>query len=241
VPTAHRIPVTDDESVAAVRHAPDPGTATDDWLVFCHGLRSDKSGSYEGRCERAVAEGFDAIRFDFRGCGEADGAFADATLSARIADLRAVVSYFGVDSATLFGSSFGGAVALHAAREDWLDAAAIATRAPVTDAGAFDDYRAVVEREGAYTFDSGERIDARFLDDFAAYHFEDVAATLDCPVAIFHGASDDSVPVADSFRAARALETDVLLQKYAGEGHRFSRAAEARMRDHLFDWLARQA
>ena len=229
--TEHVVPVTADQSVAAVHHE----AGTGDWLFFCHGFLSDKTGSYEGRCREAVERGFDAVRFDFRGCGESDGDFVDSTLTSRIADLETVLDFFDPDAFVLFGSSFGGAVAFHAAvGDDRVDA--VATRAPVTY-GAFDDLRATVEAEGEVRFDDERAVDARFLDDLGRHDFADVEVGLDCPVAIFHGDDDESVAIEDSFRAAENLGVDVLLQKYVGEGHRFSREAEARMREQLFDWL----
>ena len=229
--TEHDVPVTADQAVAAVHHE----AGTGDWLFFCHGFLSDKTGSYEGRCREAVEHGYDAVRFDFRGCGESDGDFAESTLSARIADLEAVVEYFVPGSYVLFGSSFGGAVAFHAAvGDDRVEA--VATRAPVTY-GAFDDLRATVEAAGEVRFDGERHIDVRFLDDLDRHDFADVETGLDCPVAIFHGADDESVAIEDSFRAAESLGVDVLLQKYVAEGHRFSREAEARMRRATFEWL----
>jgi len=59
------------------------------------------------------------------------------------------------------------------------------------------------------------------------------------PVAIFHGAADESVPLAHSLEATGDLATDVLLRSFRDEGHRFSEAAEDRLQDALFDWLAR--
>jgi pimeloyl-ACP methyl ester carboxylesterase len=231
--TEHVVPVEGDRALSAVHHEAG-GNA---WIVFCHGFLSDKTGSYEGRCREAVERGYDAVRFDFRGCGESDGAFAESTLSARIADLEAVLDYFDPDSCVLFGSSFGGAVAFHAAvGDDRVEA--VATRAPVTY-GAFDDVRATVETEGEVRFDDGRTIDARFVDDLDGHDFGDVAAGLGCPAAIFHGDDDASVAIADSFRAAEDLGVDVFVQKYVGEGHRFSREAEARMRRAMFEWLDR--
>lgn len=230
--TEHDIPVNGGESVAAVHHEAGSG----DWLVFCHGFRSDMTGSYEGRCRAAVEDGYEAVRFDFRGCGESDGAFPAATLSARIEDLEAVLEYFAPDAVVLFGSSFGGAVAFHAAVDDDR-VEALATRAPVTY-DALDDLRATVEAEGEVCFDDGRRIDTRFLEDLDRYDFADVATGLDCPAAIFHGDADESVAIDESFRAAETLDVDVLLQTYVDEGHRFSRAAEERMREQLFDWLS---
>lgn len=237
MPSRHEIPVTgpEDEAVVAVHHetAPEP----DGWLVCCHGFLSDKSGSYEGRCERAVEEGYHGVRFDFRGCGESDGAFRDATLSSRIADLNAVLDYFDPDSCVLFGSSFGGKVAFHTAADDRVEA--VATRAPVTDrARGFEEARETVERDGECRLGSGRRIDERFFEDLGGYSFGDVAETIDVPVAIFHGTTDDSVAVDGSFEAAERIDGDVLVQTFDGEGHRFSESAERRLRAQLFDWLA---
>ncbi|TMT86858.1 alpha/beta hydrolase [Haloterrigena sp. H1] len=236
----HRVPITGAETgtdtepptVAAVHHEAE----SDHWLVFCHGLRSDKSGSYEQRCRRAVDAGYNAVRFDCRGCGESDGTFIESTLEARLTDLRHVVDYFDPDSYVLFGSSFGGKVALHTAAVDDR-VTAVATRAPVTTAGTFDEYRATVERDGEWTFDTGERLDHRFFDALDRHPFDDVVATLSVPVAIFHGSDDAVVDPADSFDTAKRLETDVCLERFAGEGHRFSRAGERRLRDRLFGWL----
>jgi pimeloyl-ACP methyl ester carboxylesterase len=243
----HTIPVADGESLVAVHHpAPDPAA---DWFVCCHGFASDRTGSYEGRCERAVAEGYHGIRFDFRGCGDADGAFAAATLSARIADLRAVLDHLVPDegSVVLFGSSFGGKTALHAAagggpRGDGTPderVTAVATRAPVTHGRAFDPLAEAVRAQGEVEYAPGFPVDERLVDDLAGYDFGDVADRLDVPVAVFHGRDDDSVPLADSLDAVGALDTDAALWAVADEGHRFSREAEAQMRDRLFDWLAR--
>lgn len=234
MPTNHRVSVASDERIAAVHHE----AASTEWIVFCHGLISDKTGSYEGRCRRAAAEGFNAVRFDFRGCGESDGTFVDQTLSSRIEDLAAVVEYFDPASYTVFGSSFGGKVAFHTATtDDRVDA--VVTRAPVTYNRTFDELRTEVAAAGEFQYDTGHRVDDRFFDDLDQYEFTAVEAALDRPVTIVHGGTDESVAPEHSYRAAERLDTDVLLLKFADEGHRFSRAAEAGLRDAMFDWLAR--
>jgi pimeloyl-ACP methyl ester carboxylesterase len=231
--THHRIPVDGEETVDAVAHTAE----SDEWLVCCHGFVSDKSGSYESRCLRAVDEGYNAVRFDFRGCGDSSGEFVDQTLGSRLDDLRAVLDYFERDTYVVFGSSFGAKVAFHAAVADDR-IRAVAGRAPVTDNRAFDDVRAVVEREGVYRYDTGQTIDRRFFDDLDRYPFDRVTATLDIPVALFHGGADQHVPLSDSLDAAADFETSVLLQTFPTEGHRFSESAETRLRRQLFDWLA---
>jgi pimeloyl-ACP methyl ester carboxylesterase len=233
VTTRHRVPVEGGESVVAVHHS----APSDRWLVCCHGFLSDKSGSYERRCRRAAREGYNAVRFDFRGCGESDGAFRDQTLGDKLADLAAVLAHFEAAPAALFGSSFGGKVALHAATGDDR-VVAVATRAPVTYNRALDRYRRVVAADGVCRFDDGRAVDDRFFTALESYPFQRVTDTVDVPVAIFHGTGDDSVAVGDSFDAARALPVDVLLETFAGEGHRFSDRAEAELLSRLFDWLS---
>lgn len=226
MPERHVISVAEDLDLIALHH---PASA-DDWFVCCHGLRSDKSGTYEGRCELAVEAGYNAVRFDFRGCGESDGDFAESHLSARIADLHAVLEYFEPPSVVLFGSSFGGAVAFHVAAGDER-VAGVATRAPVTYTDQFvaGDDRADRERR--------EELGKTFVEDVAGYEFGTVAEGLEVPVAIVHGAGDDSVPAEHSHRAAKALETDVLLQTYQNEGHLFTPEGESRLRGLLAYWL----
>lgn len=230
--TTHRIPVQGEGTIAAVHHEA-PGT---EWIVFCHGFISDKSGSYEDRCKRAAATGYNAVRFDFRGCGESTGDFIDQTLSSRISDVVAVIDYFDIESCVVFGSSFGGKVAFHTAATDER-IQAIGARAPVTYQSSSDDRREIIAERGVYEYDDDHRLDERFFEDLDTYSFAAIADEIDCSVCIFHGGSDESVPCENSFRAAMALETDVFVQKYAGEGHRFSQNAESRLQDQFFHWL----
>ena len=244
MPERHAIEIEDGQRVVADHHKADTeaGVETDAdedlWIVFCHGFVSDRTGSYEYRAERATTEGFDAVRFDFRGCGDSDGAFREQTLTSKLADLRGVLEYFDPPAIVLFGSSFGAKVAFHAAADERLEA--IVGRAPVTYNRTFDDTRETVAEEGGVALTERHTIDHRFFDDLDRHPFSDAVSAVDVPVCLFHGGGDDSVPVGDSFEAAETLarRTDVCLQILRDEGHRFSRGAEDRMQDQLFEWLA---
>lgn len=229
----HAIPVGDDETVIGIHY----GADSNDWLLFCHGFRSNKDDGYDRRCRRAAKEGYNAVRFDFRGCGESDRDFIEHTLSTRLEDLRAVVEYFDPESYVPFGFSFGAKVAFWtAARDD--RAEAVLARAPATYDLGMEDRRTIIESEGVYDYeDSHHAIDERLLDDLEQYDFADAAAEIDVPVAIFHGSADRKIPFELSLRATEDLDTEVLLQKLPGEGHRFSSAGEERMFAQAFDWL----
>jgi len=225
----HEIKVEEGE-VAAVHHKAD----SDKWVFFCHGFGSDKEGTYENRCEKMVKEGWNAVRFDFRGNGESSGEFIDQTLSSKIKDLKAVVEHFEPRKYCFFGSSFGGKVALHASKE--LEPEMIIGRAPVTYNDIMEKYRAVVENKGEFTHHEGATIDQKFFKDLDNYNFEQISG-IEAPVAIFNGREDTTVHPEKSIKASRELNTDTLLQLLREENHSFSESAEEYMLSQMVSWL----
>lgn len=225
------IEVEDGEEISAVYHEAD----SDKWIFFCHGYGMHKGGSYQERAQRAQKEGFNAVRFDFRGNGESDGEFIDQSLSSHIKDLEACIEFFEPENIYLFGMSFGGKVVSHATED--LDVKALILKSPVTYNSIMDKFRAVVEEKGTHTLFDDKTIDERFFKDFDTYNFEEVASGLDAPVAIFHGGADTTVHFENSTEATEAFETDVLLQKFEGEKHSMSDEAEKKLRDMMFVWL----
>ncbi|RTZ91320.1 MAG: hypothetical protein DSY91_05195 [Deltaproteobacteria bacterium] len=103
-------------TLKGIHHLPEKSPAP--YVIAAHGMMSTKdSPKYVALGERLVAEGFGFVRFDFTGCGESSGTFADATLSRRIDDLisimkwtRSLKTFNG--TLGLFGSSMGGTVTL---------------------------------------------------------------------------------------------------------------------------------
>lgn len=219
------------EELSAVHHETD----SDEWIFFCHGYGSDKEGSYEERAKRAVEEGYNAVRFDFRGNGESDGDFIDQSLSSRIRDLEACIEFFEPEEIFLFGMSFGGKVVFHAAEN--LNIEALVLKSPVTYNSIMDKFRGVVEEKGTYTHFGDKTIDKRFFEDFDTYSFDDVAQGLECPVAIFHGGADTTVHFENSAEAVNAFKTDALLYKLEGEEHSMSERGEEKLKDMMFAWL----
>ncbi len=91
-------------------------------VVGCHGLQSDASSpKQQALAEACGRRGIGYLRFDHRGCGRSQGAFAAVTtLAGRVADLLAAVAAArrqpGADGRIgLFGSSLGAAVCIAAA------------------------------------------------------------------------------------------------------------------------------
>ncbi|MDY6770476.1 MAG: alpha/beta fold hydrolase [Candidatus Nanohaloarchaea archaeon] len=224
----------DGEEVAAVVHRPD--AAPERAVVFAHGFGSDKAGSYERRATMAAEEGFLAIRFDFRGNNESSREFHEATLSTRIADLRRVVDEVEDLAVGVYGSSFGGLVALHAAaRDERIDA--LALRAPVTFLSVLDDIRSTIEEDGRYEQLPGKWVDDRFLDDLDGYSTEAIVEDIAVPTLIMHGGEDDVVDPGSSRRFFDALSCEKEYVMFDGEGHRFGDAADDEAVRRALSWF----
>lgn len=227
----HFIEVENNEEVASIHHE----ASTDNWIFFCHGYGSDKEGSYEKRAEKAVENGFNAVRFDFRGNRESDGKFIDQNLTSRIADLEACINYFDPENIYLFGMSFGGKVVLHTAEK--IDLEGLIFKSPVLFNDEMDKFKSVVEEKGTYTHFGDKTIDERFFKDFKEYSFDEANHKIDFPIKIFHGGSDSTVRFESSAEAMKKFDVEASLRKMKGEKHSMSDEAEEKILDEMFYWL----
>ncbi len=225
------VEIEDGESVSAVHHE----TESDKWIFFCHGFGTDKEGSYVKRCERAVEEGWNAVRLDFRGNGESDGDFIEQTLSSRIKDLNTVIEFFNPDKFVTFGMSFGGKVVFQHASES--NPEAVIAKSPVTYNDTMEKFKAVVEEKGSYTHFGDKTVDHRFVNDLEDYKFDEVAESLEIPVAFFHGQADTTVHPKWSWKAAKKMDNDIKVEMFEGEKHKMSDTANKRLLDSMFDFL----
>lgn len=100
-------------------------------IVLCPalGAEADQSVRVLVHFARAAqAAGWDVFRFDYRGCGDSEGEFEDATLGAWLDDLQGAVEFFrrraALDTVGLVGLRLGGTLAVLAGRDktpvDWL-------------------------------------------------------------------------------------------------------------------------
>ncbi|OGL17742.1 MAG: hypothetical protein A3K12_02715 [Candidatus Rokubacteria bacterium RIFCSPLOWO2_12_FULL_71_19] len=107
-------------------------------VVACHGMGAPKdSDKYLLLGRELPAAGLALARFDFRGSGESGGAYQDATIATRIADLEAVLTHLsrhpGLDGRFgLLGSSLGGFVALWVAATEQRARAVVTWNAPAS-------------------------------------------------------------------------------------------------------------
>jgi dipeptidyl aminopeptidase/acylaminoacyl peptidase len=127
---------SDGLKLAGVLHVPadrDPAERRPGFLVL-HGFGSNKDGGVALVVARLLADfGYVALRFDFRGCGESDGARGRVICLEQVEDTKSALSYLASrpevepDRIGLLGNSFGAAVAVYTAGVDPRVAACIST------------------------------------------------------------------------------------------------------------------
>lgn len=92
-----------------------PPKPTKKAIIMVHGLRVDKDegGIFIRAANELTKLGVTAFRFDFRGCGESTGKFADRTISNDIQDLANAFKFIkkqGYQKFSLLGASWGGGI-----------------------------------------------------------------------------------------------------------------------------------
>lgn len=126
--------VSDDLKLAGVLHV--PGGARRERrpaLLVLHGFGSNKNGGVALATARLLAEwGYVSLRFDFRGCGESEGARGRVICLEQVEDTKSALAFLATrpevdpEHIALLGNSFGAAVAVYTAGVDPRVAACIA-------------------------------------------------------------------------------------------------------------------
>jgi pimeloyl-ACP methyl ester carboxylesterase len=113
----------DNSVLKALFAMPEPGMPCKYILVVCHGFRGRKENSNRifNFAKQVNELGIGVIAFDFTGCGESDGAFADITVSRQAQDLSLVIQYIHENyklPVILLGRSMGGSTILAGGAQD---------------------------------------------------------------------------------------------------------------------------
>jgi pimeloyl-ACP methyl ester carboxylesterase len=201
-------------------------------VVFLPGYASDMSGSKAVALEDwAKTVGRTHLRFDYGGCGESEGEFADQTLTGWRDDVLAMLDLLA-EPAILVGSSMGGWLMLMIARDHPELVAALVGIAPApdfTDWGFSMDEKMKLlqdgqfERPSAYS-DQPTVYTSRFWQSGEASRLTASMLAVDCPVRILHGQGDRDVPHERSLHLARILRSaDVQVTLIKDGDHRLSR------------------
>lgn len=197
-------------------HLPDNYPAP---CVICsHGLFSSKdSAKFIAMAQHLSDQGFLAIRYDHRGCGDSQGRLGSTTLTSRLADLAAVYAFARRQTAYangrfgLMGSSMGGLVSLWAAAKNQ------AYRAIVTWATPWQIRKSPVK---AATSD-GVVLDDAFFADLEQYRLDQVLKGVQRCLVV-HGRDDELVPVFHAQRIYQSLAEPKCIEVFPEADHRFS-------------------
>jgi alpha-beta hydrolase superfamily lysophospholipase len=163
-------------------------------VVGCHGLFADRSSPKQQALGNILPQkGLAYFCFDHRGCGDSQGDFEkDTSLSGRMRDLAAAIkalrqmNLFG-PGLGLFGSSFGGSVALLHALKNPVDALVLYA-APVDGNILGSTMKALPE---------GKKLSKAFFEEMAALSLPKEGLSPG-PLLIIHGNKDKVVPVSQA-------------------------------------------
>jgi pimeloyl-ACP methyl ester carboxylesterase len=213
----------------AYRHTPGTGPA----IVFLPGYASDMSGSKAVAIEVwARATGRECLRFDYAGCGESGGAFADQTLASWRDDALAVIDAMTTGPVVLVGSSMGGWIMLLVALARPERVAAmigIAAAPDFTDWGFTSEQKAILRSEGRLEehsiYSPEPTVTTRgFWESGEANRLLDGPIALSTPACLIHGQRDPDVPWENSLKLAGLLRSDDVQTLLVKDGdHRLSR------------------
>jgi len=226
-----RFTLPDGRRIAHV-HTPGQGPT----LVFLPGYRSDMGGSKAQALQAwARARGAGCLLFDYTGCGQSDGDFADGTLSRWCDELVALIDHCVAGRVVLIGSSMGGWLMLLVAERLGARVAGlvgIAAAPDFTQWGLDDADRArlaagqVVLEDNPYGPDPTPTYPG-FWSDGQAQRKLDAPIAFAGPVRLVHGQADPDVPWQIALRLGQALcSADVQTVLIKDGDHRLSRRAD---------------
>ena len=205
-------------------------------IVFLPGYGSDMTGSKATALDAwAEAEGRALLRFDYRGCGQSEGAFGEATLDDWRDDALDAIDHLTQGPLILVGSSMGGWLMLLIAverHERVKGLVGVAAAPDFTEWGYDETQRAMLAADGLIAvehpdYETPEITTKAFWDSGQASLLLDKEIAIDCPVRLLHGLEDTDVPPSIAFRLGRALRSADVQTLLVKDGeHRLSRPGD---------------
>jgi uncharacterized protein len=217
-------------------------------VIVCHGFTGSKEGGSRAlEMGDALAKiGFSTLLFDFAGCGESEGSWADLTLSGQVSDLGAAVRFSreaGFNRIILTGRSFGGSTVLaYAAGDRNIDSvctwAAVARLEPLFNKFIGDRLEGPAEETLTIAGEEGQlELKRKFFIDLKKFNITACAAKI-APrkLLVIHGSSDEAVPCSDAeliYNSALEPKKLIIIE---GTNHRFSEHLD-QVWTSFFNWL----
>lgn len=188
-------------------------------IVLLHGFIGSKVGEHRLFVKAAryfTEKGFGVFRFDFSGCGESDGDYADVTVTNQLDEVQTVLDYVSKLNAIdeqniiLIGHSLGGAVAaLTASRDRRIRKLVLwsAVGTPYEDITEILGERAVsiAKRSGKVDY-QGFYVSRSFLNDLKNHQPLEAIRSYDGEALIIHAKEDEDIPKEHTARYLKSLQ-----------------------------------
>ncbi|WP_027184593.1 alpha/beta hydrolase [Desulfovibrio inopinatus] len=218
--------------------------------LLLHGLLSSQRSSTNTTLIPILNDASIAsLSFDFMGHGDSDGELKDICISSGVegvsATLTATREHFPNMASfplVVFGSSFGGAVALASA--PYMSPCGVVLKSPALDIAGFqrqirgDAIMQQWKEDGVLSlpeFGPDIALSYRFISDSLGYDSYTLAQACSCSFAIVHGTVDEAVTVEQSRRLALLLGDRCRFLEIDSGDHRFSRPEDF---THALDFCA---
>jgi dipeptidyl aminopeptidase/acylaminoacyl peptidase len=187
-------------------------------IIMSHGMESSKEGKkWPLFCSCLCEAGFTTLRFSYRDCMN----IAEATLTARVKDLKAAMDFLeekGVNTERLgaIGSSFGGRTLL-AARDRRIKAMVLLATPSYLSMPSFIPPE--IEQKGGFELESGAKLGLSFFEDLKKYNTLRDLEEINCPILVIHGSADITVPLKEAEEIYRAVKGPKRIEIIRGASH----------------------
>ena len=195
-------------------------------IVLLHGFVGSKVGEHRLFVKAAryfTEKGYAVFRFDFSGCGESDGDYADVTVTKQLSEVQAVLNYVSVlpevdvNNIILIGHSLGGAVASLTAAKDRRIRKLILwspVGKPYEDIAGILGTSAMItaETDGVVDY-HGFYVSQIFLTDLKNHHPLGAIRSYQEAALIIHAEQDEDIPKEHAARYFASLQQRPILDR----------------------------
>jgi putative redox protein len=220
------------------------------FAIFAPCFTCNKNIKTAAYIARGLAErGIGVLRPDFRGLGESEGTFAEATLTTNVADIVAAAELLAREYSApslLIGHSFGGPAVIRAAAKIASCRAVVTINSPADPLHVttyFADKLERIRSEGSVSVDIVGRpfpMTRQFIEDLEQQNHPAAIADLGRALLVCHSPADDVVPFSEAleiFEAARPPKAFVSLDR--ADHYLFKREDAEYVAGLIAAWAAR--
>lgn len=208
-------------------------------VIFCHGITVDKdeNGKFIRQAEELTKEGFEVIRFDFKGHGQSKIPSEQMTIFGELKDLEQVVQFSlgRNDNLGLLAASFGAGASLLFIKDNptlfksivlWnpvldYDKTFVNTNLPWGKSFFNKNGYKELDKDGYITMPGKEfRLSKKLIDEFNSIKPFELIDKIKCPTLTIHGTEDTKVPfdVSEKFGVPNHLSEFLSVESDHGFG-----------------------